>query len=111
MAPRQNPRQHLGDRQHPAEIFFDANNNAIAIYCTNNGPGGTLVIAEASAATNWTDWQTAYTTAGTAGGYFSEAQADASELASKGILTVVMQDNPTSSAGPAPSIRWTSTSR
>ena len=80
------------------KLFFDGNDNAIAIYCTNNGPGGTLVIAEASAATNWTDWQTVYTTAGTAGGYFSEAQADASELASKGILTVVMQDNPTSSA-------------
>ncbi len=80
------------------KLFFDGNDNAIAIYCTNNGPGGALVIAEASAATNWTDWQTVYTTSGTAGGYFSEAQADASELAAKGILSVVMQDNPASSA-------------
>ena len=83
------------------KIFFDANNNAIAIYCTSNGPGGSLVIAEASAASNWTDWQIAYTTSGTAGGYFSEAQADDSQLRTKGILTVVMQDNPTVSAGPS----------
>jgi autotransporter-associated beta strand protein len=80
------------------KLFFDSSDNAIAIYCTNNGPGGTLVIAEASAASNWTDWQTVYTTGGAAGGYFSEAQADASELDSKSILTVVMQDNPASSA-------------
>ena len=83
------------------KIFFDANDNAIAIYGTANGPGGSLVIAEASAASNWTDWQIAYTTSGTAGGYFSEAQADDSQLKTKGILSVEMQDNPTVSAGPS----------
>ncbi len=83
------------------KMFFDANDNAIAIYCTNNGPGGSLVIAEASAASNWTDWQIAYSTSGTAGGYFSEAQADASQLVAKGILTVEMQDNPAVAAGPS----------
>jgi hypothetical protein len=81
------------------KLYFDGNNNAIAIYCTNNGPGGQLVIAEASAATNWTDWQTVYTTSGTGGGYFSEAQADASQLASNGILSVIMQDNPATAGG------------
>ena len=80
------------------KLYFDANDDAIAIYCTANGPGGSLVVAEASAATNWTDWQTVYTYAGTNGGYFSEAQADASKLVSNGVLSVVMQDDPTSSA-------------
>jgi autotransporter-associated beta strand protein len=80
------------------KIYFDGAENAIAVYGTNNGPGGSLVIAEASRASNWTDWQIVDTTSGTAGGYLSEVQADASQLASKNILTVLMQDNPASSA-------------
>ena len=85
------------------KLYFDGSDNAIAVYGTNNGPGGSVVIAEASAASNWTDWQIVATTSGTAGGYFSEVQADASQLASKGILSVIMQDNPTT-AGAASAI-------
>jgi autotransporter-associated beta strand protein len=80
------------------KIYFDASDNAIALY----GTGSSLVIAEASRASNWTDWQIVSTTSGTSsGGYFSEVAADPSQLATSGILTVVMQDSPTFSAGPS----------
>ncbi len=80
------------------KIYFDANDNAIAIYqagtFTSSGiyiNSGDLIIAAASKASNWTDWKIIKTEAGP---FVSETQADARLLAINGTLSVVMQETP-----------------
>ena len=81
------------------KMFFDANDNAIAIYqagaFTSSGiyiNNGDLVIAAATKSSNWTDWKIIKTEAGP---FVSETQADARMLALNGTLSVVMQESPT----------------
>lgn len=91
------------------KIFFDHDDNAIAIYTVKEGgvslsggngsnlyfANGDLVIAAARKESNWTDWKIIATQAGP---FVSEAQADAALFESAGILSVIMQDTPTSNA-------------
>jgi hypothetical protein len=81
------------------KIFFDTNDNAIAVYQANGAftsgvyiTSGDLVIAAASKESNWTDWKVLLTKDG---GYVSEAQADRDMLKLHGVLSVVMQESPT----------------
>ena len=82
------------------KLFFDASDNAFAIYqlgsfslsgiYINNGD---LVIAAATKASNWNDWKVIQTEAGP---FVSEAQADVRLFALTGTLSVTMQNSPTS---------------
>jgi autotransporter-associated beta strand protein len=86
-----------GDVNTRPKIYFDENDTAIAIYNLGGSTihsGGTLVIAAATKASNWTDWKIIRTDTGP---YFSEAQADPELIKTNGILSVVMQNTPTSS--------------
>jgi BNR repeat-containing family member len=99
-----------GDVGSRPKIFFDANDNAIAIYqVKSDTPGlvggtgtngnlyfqnGDLVISAATKASNWTDWKVIKIENGP---FVSEVQADAQLLASNGTLSVIMQNSPTPS--------------
>ncbi|MFT3789365.1 MAG: BNR-4 repeat-containing protein [Tepidisphaeraceae bacterium] len=98
------------------KIFFDANDNAVAIYQSVAGGGnltggtgsnlyfenGDLVLAMASKASNWTDWKIVKVESGN---FISEAQADAELFASTGVLSVVMQTSPTLTTNAGTSLR------
>jgi len=98
------------------KIFFDAQDNAIAIYSVVSGGGqltggsgsnlyfsdGDLVIAAATKATNWTDWKVIHTQTGP---FVSEAQADARLMATDGRLSVIMQESPVGSLSQGRAIR------
>jgi hypothetical protein len=80
------------------KLFFDSNDNALAIYQvgTFSSAGiyinnGDLAIAAATKATNWTDWKIIKVETGP---FASEAAADAKLLAG-GTLSVIMQESPT----------------
>ena len=83
------------------KLFFDANDNAFAIYqlgaFSSQGlyiNSGDLVIAAATKASNWNDWKIIKTET-TPTGFVSEAQADARGFALTGTLSVEMQNSPT----------------
>ncbi|WP_428939737.1 BNR-4 repeat-containing protein [Fontivita pretiosa] len=98
------------------KIFFDEQDNAIAIYAVVSGGAqlsggsgsnlyfseGDLVIAAATKATNWTDWKVIHTEPGP---FVSEAQADARLMALDGRLSVIMQESPVGSLSQARAIR------
>jgi hypothetical protein len=97
-----------GDVGTRPKIFFDANDNAIAIYqVKSDTPGlvggsgsngnlyftnGDLVISAATKASNWTDWKVIKVESGP---FVSEAQGDPQLFASTGTLSIVMQKSPT----------------
>ncbi len=79
------------------KIYFDEDDTAIAIYNVGGSTyysGSTLVIAAATKASNWTDWKIIRSDYGP---YITEAQADPELIKINGILSVVMQNSPTSS--------------
>ena len=78
------------------KIFFDANDNAIAIY----NRGDTLRMATATSSHNWTDW-TEVGTVPDAAGFSSEALADEDLFKQNGILSVYLQKTPSANAQPS----------
>ncbi len=93
------------------KIFFDANDNAIAVYQVATGgaltgdlyiANGDLAIAVASKASNWTDWKIV---ASEAGNFVSETQADTELFASTGTLSVLMQESPTTTGNAGTRLR------
>lgn len=84
------------------KLLFDAANNAYLIYTVNRDPSnwlngiyyldGELLIAAASAASNWTDWSVIHREQ--TGAYLNELLGDSPRFLADGTLSVLVQETP-----------------
>ena len=81
------------------KLFLDARDNAVLIFGSEDGPAADLTIAVATAATGWTDWRIVHTEPGP---FVNEMLGDRTRWAEEGVLSVMVQETPSTPHEPTP---------